>query len=328
MLTDVMSQSQIDELLSELSNGIERSDEFELKKETKKIKDYDFKTPKKLTKEQIKLLAGIYESFSRHLASYFSGILRSYCSITVNSIEEQPYYEYNNALPDIVQIGILDAKPVEGSVLVDISNSISFFLIERLLGGSGDGGTWEREYTEIELKLMEGIFQRISEYMQESWSHFCELEVSLQSIGTNSRLIQSMPMDEVVAIIVLDVSIKDMRGTITFCIPCINIESLIVKVGHAQFIPKRTVDTTMEEIYKESMIGKIKNSPIEICGIFGNTVLTLGEVVNLQVGDVIKLDQSINSDITLTVHGSNWFNGAPGIKKNKKAIKINKVFLK
>jgi flagellar motor switch protein FliM len=112
-MPEVLSQSQIDELLNGLSSG-DIDYEQSQKEDSKKLKEYDFRSPKKLTKEHQKVLKSIYEHFARHLASYFSGILRTYCEISVASIEEQPYFEYNNALPDAVLIAVIDAKPIKG----------------------------------------------------------------------------------------------------------------------------------------------------------------------------------------------------------------------
>jgi flagellar motor switch protein FliM len=234
-MPEVLSQSQIDELLNSMVTGsTSEEEEKAVKDEGKKVKEYNFKTPKKLAKEHIKTLQGINEKFGRYLASYFSGILRTYSEITVNSIEELPYYEYNNALPDIEMMGIYDQSPIEGSVLVDISNSITFSLIDRLLGGSGIDSALDREFTEIEVSLMRRIFNQIGVCIRESWSGFLSLKAELQQIETNARLIQTLPMDEVVVIVTMDVAISETKGTMSFCIPCINLESTITQIEQEQ----------------------------------------------------------------------------------------------
>ncbi len=324
-MPEILSQSQIDELLSEMSSGEIDNDKMVVAGNSKKVKEYDFRSPKKLTKEQIKTLFGVYENFARHLASYFSGILRTYCEISVASVEEQPYFEYNNALPDSILIGIMDAKPIEGPVLVDISNSITFSLIERLLGGSGDAAALSREFTEIEIILMERIFNQMASFMGTVWSHYLNIDAVIKNIETNARLIRTIAMDEVVAIIIMDVSIKSVKGTITFCIPCINLETIIDQLNQNQVTLKRKIDSTMESLIKETMLSKIRGSAIEVRSIFGETILTMGEVLNLQVGDVIKLDQRVDSNIKVLIEDKIWFHGIPGVRKNKKAVKINEV---
>jgi len=323
-MPDVLSQNQIDELLSDLIQ-----EELGLvKPEATKysgVKNYDFKSPKKLSKEQLKTLTGIYENFARHLASYFSGILRILCEVSVTSIEEQPYYEYNNSLPDTLLIGVLGAKPIEGNVLVDMSNNISFTLIDRMLGGSGKSVMPNREFTEIEISLMERIFRQITQFTKESWSGLLGLECSFKQVETNARLIQSMAMDEVVVIILMDVLIGEVHGTLSFCIPCINLESIIDQLNRSRYQNKRTMDLELENTAKEIMVKHVKASSLELEGVFGNTVLTLREVMNLQVGDVISFDQSVDKKIKLKIGERTWFLGTPGVYRNKKAVKICKV---
>jgi flagellar motor switch protein FliM len=325
-MPEILSQNQIDELLSEMFAGpIDEEQAVVVETGGKKIKDYDFKSPKKLSKDQIKTLAGVYENFSRHLVSYFAGILRTYCEISVQSIEEQPYFEYNNALPDSILIGVLDAKPIEGPVLVDISNSISFALIERLLGGSGDAAAPEREFTEIEVTLMGRIFRQICSFITEVWFHYLGTEASLRQIETNARLIRSMAMDEVVALVILDVSIKSVRGTISFCIPCINLESILDNLGDSQFTHRRSGDSVQQAETQEAVLSRLKNAPLEVRGVFGRTQLSLGEIINLQVGDVIKLDQNIDGQVQLMIDNKPRFYGFPGLHRNRKTVKISQT---
>ncbi len=320
-MSDVLSQNQIDELLSSLSKGDTPLEQ----PGSKRVKEYDFKSPKKLSKEQLKTLTGMYETFARHLASYFSGILRFFCEVSVTSIEELPYYEYNNSLPDSLIIGVLKAKPIEGNLLADFSNIISFTLIDRLLGGNGTGVIPNREFTEIEVTLMERIFRQMAAFTKDAWPHTMNMESSFEQIETNARLVQSMSMDEVVAIIVLDVKMGTARGTINICIPCINLESVIDQINQNQYHSKRSLDAEHEELIKGTMLSHVKGSPMEIEGVFGQTVLTLREVLNLQVGDVISFDNSVDKNIKLNIGGRTWFYGSLGTKRNKKAVKISKV---
>lgn len=324
-MPDVLTQSQIDELLNNLQSGEINEEQEDNSSNGRRVKEYDFKTPKKLTKEQLKILLGIHENFARHLASYFSGILRTYCEISVSSIEELIYYEYNNALPDAVMIAAIDVDPIEGSILVDMSNSIAFGLISRLLGGNGDTMTLDREYTEIEISLISRIYKQIAIFMKEAWSGFIPAEAHLKQIETNARLIQSISMEQVVILVLMDVSIWSIKGTIAFCIPCINLESIIDQINKNQYRPSRQYDNKQEEMLRDEMLKHIKGSQLELSGLFGETTLTIQEITNLQVGDVIRFDQSADSDVRLNIGGKTWFYGVPGTKKNKKVIKIKSV---
>ena len=165
-----LSQAEIDALLNQLTSGGPAASEDE----SAKIKKYDFKSPKKFTKEQLRTLDGLYENFSRMLSSYLSGILRQFCEVTVLSIEEQRFFEYNNALPDSALIGKIDLKPVDkhysdGMLLMDMSTALGFFMIERLLGGAGTNYHLTRDYTDIELAILDNVFTKILSRLQDAW---------------------------------------------------------------------------------------------------------------------------------------------------------------
>ena len=331
-MSDVLSQNEINELLKSLMDPAkEVQPQIEVPTSVKKVRDYDFKTPKKLSKEQIKIIMSIHENFARQLASYFSGILRSYCEINIISIEEQHYYEYNNALPDSILMGVIEVAPIEGVLLLDISNSITFNLVERLLGGGSRENTLipDREFTEIEISLMDRIFKNMTAFIKEAWSGVMTVNTVLKQIETNARLIQSIPMDEIVIIIIMDVSIGALKGTINFCIPCINIETVIDNMSSNKYPTKKTIDIALEEKAKEQLSSNIRSAHLEVHAIFGETVLNIKDVLNLQVGDVIKFEQPLGDEVKINIKDSEtWFYGIAGTKKNKKVVKISKVLQK
>lgn len=323
-MPEILTQNQIDQLLNNL-----RLDELERaqaeQQHLRKVKDYDFRTPKKLTKEQLRVLLRIHENFARHLSSYLSGVLRTYCEISVTTIEELPYYEHNNTLGDSVMIGVFDVKPVEGSVLVDVSNSVTFSLVDRLLGGAGVGYVPEHEFTEIELSLMGKVFGQVAVYLKEAWSNLVEAEAEFQQIEINARLIQSMPTEEVVAVVLFSVAIGSVKGVMGLCVPCINLEGILDQLGKNKLLPKRQADQTLEEQHREAMLAHIKSSALSLRCELGKTRLNIRDVANLQPGDVIRLGREADSLVKVLVGEKPWFYGALGISRNRKAVKIVKI---
>ncbi|HHV50845.1 MAG TPA: flagellar motor switch protein FliM [Candidatus Avimonas sp.] len=322
-MSEILTQNQIDQLLSELLSG--NTSETDISIKEKKIKTYDFKSPKKFSKDQLKVLRSVYESFARHLAAYLSGILRSSCQIKVDTIEEMPYFEYNNALPDLVMMGVFDVKQLDGSFIVELSSQITFTIVEILLGGSGTGKVFEREFTEIEIALMRRIFKQMEKYTKDSWANFAEMEANLMRIETNSRIMQTISMEESVVIIVMEVEINSIKGTMNVCIPIINLEPYVEKSNRGGNLNKRSGDIIKDNLSRETVMANLKDAYIDMVGIIGDTALTLGEIINLQVGDVIKLRQTVDSDIKICIGGKPRFTGIPGIIRNKKHIKITNV---
>lgn len=326
-MPEVLTQSQIDALLSELAGQSEAPSVFT---DEKKVRPYNFRNPKKLTKDQQKVLRSMGEVFARHLASYLAGMTRTYCEVLVVSLEEHPYMEYNNALPDMQVTGVLESNLLKNAMLLDVSNAITFALIERMFGGAiVDREPPEREFTDIEVALMERIVRRITALFQEAWTFWPDATVSVRQVETNTRFIKSVAMDDMVTTLVLSVSLGPVKGTITCCLPCMGLLPILEAAVVAQSGTTHTDDAEAVAAASESrgaLLSRLQDATAEVCGILGWTSMSMREVLDLQPGDVIRLDQPVGSPVVITVNGKKWFFGAPGTRKNKMALRINRQY--
>ncbi len=331
-MADILSQSQIDALLNSFSEeGAKALDEIEEQSSEKKVKTYNFKMPKKFTKEQLKTIDGIFENYSRVLSSYLTGLLRIYCKVEVIQTEEQLYYEFNNALPDyvmmsMVNMGIMDDDVLETSCIIQLSNPISFTMMDRLMGGAGSYTDQSRDFTEIEVELLTTVLKRMAALLKEPWGSYIDVNPSLTSVETNSRVVQPFSPDEVVIIVMLEVEIKDVKNTISICIPAMGLESIMAKFGDKWSRGTKKLDPKRENERKLSLMDAIKDSDLKIDAVLCETTLDLYDVLTLQEGDVIPLNIPIDSNITVKIGNNLWFDGKLGIKNNKKAVKIDNIY--
>ena len=296
------------------------------------VKEYDFRAPKKFTKERIKLLDSIYENYSRLLSSYLTGLMRLYCKVTLVSIEEQRYFEYNNALPDYVMMGIVDlgiASPdiEEFTTILQLSNSITFILIDRLLGGKGEYKDTDRDFTEIETAIMHKIIMNMAHLMKEPWENYLELEPELLQIETNARVISNVDYDDTMIIIALEVAVAETKSIVSVCIPALNLDEIMQKyVSKNVRGSKKIPDATKEQERKETIMSALNLSSLEIKAVLSETTLEMSDVLHLQTGDIIPLGKAIDSNVLLKIGGKDWFDGKLGTFNNKKAVKIENVF--
>ena len=325
MAEGVLSQAQIDDMLRNVAAGamplLSESDE-------PKIKEYDFRAPKKFTKEQIKILDSIFENYARLLSSQLTGLLRLYSRVTLVNIEEQRYSEFNNALPDYVVMGMVDMgikndEVSETTLIIQVSNAITYTMIDRLLGGRGEYRDVKRDFTEIEISIMTDVMRNFAQLLLEPWSTHIELEPKLIGIETNSRVVQTIGHDDTVIIVVLEVEINGVKSIISVCIPAINLDEIMGK-----FIPrytgsKRKTDAAREAERRDSIMTGITTSDLEIKAVLAEINLDLYEVLTLQVNDVIPLNKPINSNITITVGSKPWCDGKLGTFNNNKAVMID-----
>lgn len=329
-MPEILTQSQIDALLKGINSGEVNTDDSDNKE--KKVKEYDFYSPKKFTKEQLRTMDSLHENLSRLLSNYFSGVLRVFAEVSVLQVEEQRYFEFNNALPDNALIGLLEMQPKihnmnESTLMVDMSTNIGFFLIDRLLGGSGDGYALTRDFTEIEIAILTNIYQKLTSYIQDSWCDYIEVACSLDSIETNPRLLQVYAPEDIVVIVVLSVKLRELEGTVNICIPGIGLEEMLGDfTSKYTRINRKLSDENREALRKKVIEDSLYGSDLEVKAIFDQTQLELADIMRLRVNDVIPLSKHVNGNINLFVDNAPWFSGKLGVTKNKKAVKITGIY--
>lgn len=322
-MKEVLAQFQIDALLRDIVGGKVDITPAE-PKDHKKIKTYDFKLPKKFTKEQLRTVMGVYEIYAKHLSSYLTGTLRTFCQVDVASIEETKYYEYSNAIPESALIGVLDLQPVEGTVLMEFSKELSLTIIDKMLGGPGSCGNINREFTDIEMSIMGRLFKNVITYFKDSWSNVAEIKPSFTKFEHGGSAGRLMHLDEVVVIVVMDVKVKEVTGKVTVCLPYMWLESindkLYTKYRMSQ-VAKKNLD---HELNKQSILSQIYKSELGVVINLGNATIQLKDLVNMEVGDVIRLKQNVNDDVSVNVGSRTWFYGKLGLRNNKKAVVVVK----
>ncbi len=328
-MAEVLSQSQIDALLNSLSSGetVEKAEESE----ESRVKEYDFYSPKKFTKEQLRTIDSLHENISRLLSSYLSGILRVFCEAEVIQVEEQRYYEYNNALPDTALIGLIELKPnninlPDSTLMLDMSNNLAFFLIDRLLGGPGSGSTLNRDFTDIELAIMDDIYLRITDFIVESWRDHLDVEGELTSIETNPRLIQVYAPEDIVVICVLNVKLRDTEGTLSICIPALGLENYLSEfTSKYSRISHKITNERLESMRRAMIKDSISDTNLTMKAVFDETTMEIHEALRLRPNDVIPLTKPLDGIVRVIVENTPWFTAQLGSSRNWKAVKILEV---
>lgn len=318
-----MSQNEIDELLKALSTGEVNVDEIKEEKMEKKVRKYDFKSPKKLAKDQLRTLQIIHENFSRTLNTFLSGYLRSFVQAEVLSVEELSYYEFGNSIVNPSVLSIVNLNPLSGQIIIDLSPSIAFAVIDRILGGSGKPFDEIRTFTEIETTIVKKLMRQILEIMIDPWENVIELEPKLDKIETNSQFVQIVSPNETVALITLSLKIGEIDGMLNVCIPHIVIEPILEKLSTKFWFSSVSKSVTDED--KKTLQKRVEKSKVNLSAQLGSTHITVRDFLELQIGDVIGLDKVAHEELEIEVGDKLKFFGVPGTVKNKMAIKITKI---
>lgn len=325
-MTEILSQDEIDALLTAISTGEVDTTEYSATQEQRKVKIYDFRRPDKFSKDQIRTLQMMHETFARLTTTALSAQLRALVSVHVASVDQLTYEEFVRSIPNPTTLAVINMDPLKGSGVLEIDPSITFTIIDKLFGGIGESSRITRELTDIELSVMEGIIVRILGNLREAWSNVIDLRPRLGNIETNPQFAQIVPPNDMVVLITLETKVGEVEGMTNLCIPYITIEPIISKLS-AQYwyssIRKGTTDENLAIIQ-----GRLENVELQVVAEIGEVPITMQEVLNLTVGDVIKLpDTKVNSDMILKVGGRKKYKCRPGLIGSRVAVQIGENIL-
>jgi flagellar motor switch protein FliM len=320
-MNEVLSQDEIDQLLTAISSGDVETEEFTQPTENRKIKIYDFKRPDKFSKEQIRTVSIMHETFARLTTTSLSAQLRSLVQVHVASVDQLTYEEFIRSIPNPTTLGIINMDPLKGSAILEVDPSITFSIIDRLFGGQGEGTKVTRDLTDIESTVMEGIIVRILGNMREAWSQVIDLRPRLGQIETNPQFAGIVPPSEMVVLVTLETKVGEVEGMMNFCIPYLTIEPIISKLSAQYWYSSVRRGATTENLN----ILRDRLSTIEVPMIveIGSMNLTMREVLSLRLGDVVRLQNTrVSAPMALKVGDRPKFWCRPGQIGNKLAVQI------
>lgn len=326
-MADVLSQSQIDALLNSMQNPEAEKEAEKPAEPEKNYRKYDFYSPKKYTKDKLKMLRGIYDNYSRIATSQINGLFRAASEVEVVGVEEQRYYEFGNALneTDVITIARLDLHDhsKNSPMLFHIAPNLMGAMIDRILGGTGSAGDVDVSYvyTEIELALYEKIIKYFVDITADVWASHIKFDIIFDRVEENPSMFQGISVDETVVIIMLEIQMSEVKGTMNICIPgtlLFNMFDIINKTKH--LADKESQG--MQRDSRDDLMENIKEAKMEVMAQLGVAKLNIDDLYNLHVGDVIDLNKPQESPVTVHVEGQPWFEGKLGVFNKNMAVKI------
>lgn len=319
---EVLSQSEIDNLLAALSSGDLDTEELNNADE-KKVKDYDFKRPTKFSKEHLRTLEIIYEHYGRLLSTSMPVYLRKNIQVSVTSSETVIFSEFSNSLSNPVILGVVNFQPLGGTILIELASQLGFAMIDRMLGGSGDPLEKTRDFTEIEMTIIEKMMVVCMQLMREPWKNVVDINPMMERIETNSQFAQIIAPSDMIAIVTLNMKIGDVEGFMNVCLPFFTLESVMDKLNTKFWYAN--MQERDEENFEEYVEALIKRVDVPVKAVLGKTSISVTDFVNLQRGDIIRLDTEVEQDLTVYVGNIKKFTALPGTSRDKNAVRVTSV---
>ncbi len=322
-MADILSQGEIDALLSALSTGEMDAEELKKEESEKKVKVYDFKRALRFSKDQIRSLSRVHENFARLLTTFFSAQLRTFVQISVASVDQLPYEEFIRSIPKMTILNVFEAYPLDGRFLMEVNPNIAYAMLDRLLGGKGVSVNKVENLTEIETRIMSQLFEKTLDSFTDAWSSIVELNPIMEELEVNPQFLQMVSPNETVVVISLSTTIGETSGMINICLPHVVLEEVLPKLSVHYWMQAKKKKRQPHEV--TAIKHTLESAPLLIQAELGRSEISIHEFLNLTIGDVIELNQDINDPLIVNVGGELKYRGQPGILKNQLAIQVTEV---
>ncbi len=319
---EVLSQNEIDNLLAAYSAGELDVDQMQDNKE-KQVKNYDFSRPTKFSKEHLRTLEIIFEHYSRLISTNLPVYLRKNVQVTVASSETVTFNEFTNALSNPVILGIIDFAPLNGNIILDLATNLGYAMLDRMLGGSGVPLEKNRDFSEIELTIIQKILVMFTQLLREPWKNVVDISPVLSRLETNPQFAQVIAPNDMIAIVTLNMKIGDVEGFMNVCLPFFTLEEIMDKLNTKYWFS--TMQENRSENYEEYIEALIRKVDIPIRAVLGRSTISVNDFVGLQVGDCIRLETKVDEDMDIYVGNIRKFTALPGTEKEAYAVRITSV---
>ena len=325
-MPEILSQQEIDSLLAGFSAG-KSPGEIISTQGDKEVVPYEFRRPSRVSKNQIRTIQTLHQNFAESLGYYLTSRLQTPVSIQVENVDQLFYSEYILSVEKPSVIFTLSAGENKGEFIFELGIELSFVLIEKLLGGGVEipeigKKKVVRALTQIEQNLIRGIVERSISELEKAWGMIDSFKFKIAKYESDPDIVQIAPSSEIVLVISFNVSLADKNYRMTICYPMFVIEDTLTKMTLQRFMG---VKKHTPEEYVKYIAEKIKTTKIPVSVELGQSEVTLADLLNLEVGDIILLNTGVDSEVKVYIAGKLKLYGKPGIFGGKKAVKITRI---
>jgi flagellar motor switch protein FliM len=323
-MPEILSQQEIDSLLSGISIGQDGTPTAEAaaKKEDREVITFDFRLPHRLSKNQLRTLQAVHESFAEAFGSYLVARLQTTVSVNVLSVDQLFYSEYVLSITSPSCLYAFRIAESDALAVLELNPQLVLAMVARLLGGSSEVEKKARLITRIEQSIVKGIIARALSDLQRSWKTIAELTFKLERYESEGDFAQIAPTSEIVLVVSFEVAIGDQKYIMNLCFPTFALDDVLAKLNVQNFSNTGVVNAHGDS--SRAILSRIADTTMPAKGLLGETTLTLRELLQLEKGDVLKSGIPITGEIQLIIGGKVRLWGRPGTSNGRYAIKITR----
>ena len=325
-MSKILSQWEIDALLNTVASeeaAPAAAQVAGLPLNDRNVKLYDFRRPDKFSKDHIRAIQNVHETFARVTASALTSYLRSGVGIHLTSIEQIVYDEYIQQLSNPTIVNLVELQPLSGRIVIEMNMGLGLAMLDRMMGGSGVVEGRRGELTDIELALVRSLSSTIVGALRDGWSMVADLQPILVDTVMSAEFVQAALPGDIAALLLLEVQALGVSGTMSVCIPHPVIEPIMDKLSTQMWFSSSRKGSSDDDRMK--IEDSLRHVTLPISVEMGSAQITLAELIDLRDGDVIRLDRNVEADLAIRVGEQARFHGRPGIVSGNRAIRVTGV---
>jgi flagellar motor switch protein FliM len=324
-MAERFSQQEIDSLLSGITPAGEKTPAQPAGEKTheREVVTFDFRLPHRLSKNQLRTLQAVHESFAETLSSYLVSRLQTNVAIGVTLVDQLFYSEYVLSIPGPSCLYVFRILESDATAIMELSPQLVLAMVSRLLGGSSEVPAKPRLITKIEQNIVRGMVQRALGDLQKAWKSIAPLTFVQERYETEGDFAQIAPTTEIVLVVSFDVTIGDQKLPMNVCFPTFALDEVLAKLNTQNV--DTLADTAPSNEWTDQILDRLSGTPVPATGILGTTSVTLRELLALEKGDVIRTNIPIHDEVRILIGGAARIWGRPGIANSKVAVKITRT---
>ena len=283
---------------------------------------FDFRRPDRIPKSQVRAIHLLHDTFVRNLVSSLSAYLRSYLTVNLVSVEQLSYAEFLDGLPSPTCMVSLGLSPYDGNGVKELNPSLVFPVIEMLLGGTGkSSSSIQRDVTEIEQKLLDGLFRIILHDLREAWKGVTTVDFTIEAMETEPQLLHILAPNEAVVAVGIEIRIGETVGMLNIAMP-----SIVIKMMRQKFDQQWSVRKThASQAEQARILNLLRDGGITVEARLEGPTLTVRDLLGLSEGHLLTFDYPVERSIEMTVNGIRKFTAQVVTTGKKRACQVDQI---
>ena len=320
-MPEILTQEEIDSLLSAVGQGTlpQGAGPTARPSRSQNVQSYDFTRPNRVSKDQVRTLQMLHETFARNLSSAMSAYLRSLVEVRLTSVEQLTYGEFMVTVAVPSPLGIFEMAPLTGGAILEMNLQLVFPMIDRILGGAGRASIQVRDLTEIERTLVDRIFRRILVALQQAWAQFGRFEIRLMNLETRPQFVQLTAPNEMAILATFEVRVGEQQGLMNLCLPLPMLEPVLPRLVTQRWFGRRA---EAEGGLSADLRAHLETLSLDVRAFLGEMAVPIGELLRLAPGDVLPLGVGGDLPVVVEIEGQRYFAGRAGRRQRRRAVEL------